>query len=74
MGDGTAAKKKGSEALLRRRWVKVNSCTGSGFPPSLMAIALSLLPFPADGSLTSSEGGEREASEVLFRSGEGERV
>ena len=71
-----AAKKKGSEALPHRRWVKVNSCAGSGFPPSPTATALSLLPFPADGSLTSSEGTEREreANEVLFRSGEGERV
>ena len=46
----TAAMKKGSEALPRRRWVKVNSCAGSGFPPSPTATTLSLLPFPADRS------------------------
>ena len=55
---------------------KVNSCAGSGFPASPTAIALSLLPFPADGScrLFEQQWGEREANEVLFRSGEGERV
>ena len=54
------------------RW-KVNSCAGS---PSPTATALSLLPFPADGScrLFEQQWGEREANEVLFRSGEGERV
>ena len=58
----TAVKKKGSEALPRRRWVKVNSCAGSGFPPSPTATALSLLPFPADGScrLFDQQWGERE--------------
>ena len=50
VGDGTAAKKKGSEALPRCRWVKENSCAGSGFPSSPTATTLSLLPFPADGS------------------------
>ena len=52
---------------------KVNSCAGS---PSPTATALSLLPFPADGScrLFEQQWGEREANEVLFRSGEGERV
>ena len=77
----TAARKKGSVALPHRRWVKENSAAGSGLPPSLKAIELTLhlLPFPVrrdtDASFTSCEGGERDkgGNAVLFRSGE-ERV
>ena len=60
-----AARKKGSVALPHRRWVKENSAAGSGLPPSLKAIELTLhlLPFPVrrdtDASFTSCEG-ERE--------------
>ena len=74
----TTVRKKGLKALLGGRWVKENNPAGSGFPPSRMATTLSLLAFTDErdlaGSLTSSEGREREANEVLFRSGEGERV
>ena len=78
----TAAVKTGSEALPHRRWVKENSAASSGFPPSPMATESMLhrLTFlgrrDPDGSLTSGEvrEREREATAVLFRSGEGERV
>ena len=57
-----AAKKKGSEALPRLRWVKVNSCASSGFPPSPTVTMLSLLPYPKNRSsrFFDQQQGERE--------------
>jgi hypothetical protein len=55
---------EGVGGIPRHRWVKENSGAGNGFPPLPTATSLSLLAFPDGrdpaGSLTSSEGRERE--------------